>query len=83
MVDKYMLNFIENGLASGMIKDLKHYSRPNIICTQLRILRNLASQRDCRAYLLKFNCFEKAMQFLEFDSDEIKLEAMRLLSALQ
>lgn len=35
MCDKFSTCFVENGLVGGLINDLKHYSRPNIICVLL------------------------------------------------
>ena len=82
MPDKYSCMFIENGLLNRLIGDLFSYSRPNIICNLLRILRYLASHQDCKAYILKYNGLEKTMMFQEYLSDDIKLEAMRLGGSL-
>ena len=43
MPDKYCCMFIENGLINLLIKDLFNYSRPNIICNLLKVLRYLAT----------------------------------------
>lgn len=35
MMDKYQVRFVENALLSGLINDMKNYSRPNIIIGML------------------------------------------------
>ena len=82
MPDKYCCMFIENGLINLLIKDLFNYSRPNIICNLLKVLRYLATHQDCKAYILKYNGLEKAMIFQEYTDESIKLEALRLLTHL-
>ena len=43
MADKYACMFVENGLLNRLIGDLFSYSRPNILCNLLKVLRHLAT----------------------------------------
>lgn len=82
MPDKYFVKMVENSLLSGMLNDLKNYSRPNIILVMLKCFRYLASHRDCKSYILSHNGFEKAQEYLEHQDDKVQIEAMKLLNAL-
>lgn len=80
--DKYMSTFIEVGVVKLILDDLKFYARANTIVNLLRVLTYLSTQQDCRAYILSQGGLEKAMFYLDFIDDKVKLEALRLSSNL-
>jgi len=82
MPDKYSSMFIENGLIILLLENLFKYSRPNIICNLLKVLRHLATNDDVKAYILKYNGLEKAMIFQGNSDGSVKLEALRLIANL-
>lgn len=82
MPDKYMSKFVEKGLVKLVLDDLDIYARASVKKNLCRVLTYLSSQRDCRAYILKYNGLEKAMQMAQDREPEIKFEGIRLLQAL-
>lgn len=82
MPDKYVTYFIEMGFVKLILEDLNAYARANTVCALLKILTYLATHRDCRAYILKYNGYDRALQFTEAEHDEIKFEAMKLVANL-
>ena len=63
MPDKYLSYFIELGMVKLIIDDLKNYSRANTVVALLKIMTHLATHRDCKAAILKYNGLEKAMEY--------------------
>jgi hypothetical protein len=61
MPDKYLSKFIEAGMIKLLLSDLDDYARASVKKALCRVLTYLASQRDCRAYILRYNGLEKSM----------------------
>ena len=61
---------------------MDHYSRWDTKCNLIRIMANLATHRDCKAYLLKYNIMVRAMEWADESDPKIKFEGLRLLNAL-
>ena len=61
MPDKYLSKFIEAGMIKLLLSDLDDYARASVKKVLCRVLTYLASQRDCRAYILRYNGLEKSM----------------------
>ena len=45
----------------SIIDEIENYSRKDVKINLCRILSYISTQRDCKAYLLKYNCLEKAL----------------------
>lgn len=82
MPDKYLSKFIEAGLIKQLLGDLENYARASVKKNLCRVLTYLSTQRDCRAYILRYNGHEKTMQMAQDRNQEIRFEALRLLQAL-
>lgn len=82
MPDKYQSYFIELGMVKLILDDLSAYARANTVCNLLKIMAYLSCHRDCRAYILKYNGFEKALEYTQDPQDAIKFDALRLLANL-
>ena len=74
--------FVELGLVKLILDDLNLYARVNVKKNLCKILTYLATHKDCKAYILRYNGFEKAQQLAQDTSPEIKFEALRLLHNL-
>ena len=57
------------------------YARASVKKNLGRILSYLATQKDTKAYVLKYNGLEKAMQMAEDKIIEIRFEGLRLMKA--
>ena len=62
MPDKYNSNFVELGMVKLLLEDMSHYALAEVKCNMCRVLTFLANHRDCKAYILKYNGLEKAME---------------------
>lgn len=82
MPDKYITSFIELGMVKLVLDDLKTYARANTIMNLLKILTYLSTHQDCRAYILKFNGLEQALEYAEYTEDKIKFQAIKLIANL-
>jgi len=82
MPDKYVTYFIEMGFVKLILEDLNAYARANTVCALLKILTFLATHQDCRAYILRYNGYDRALEFTEDSNDMIKFEALQLLANL-
>lgn len=79
MPDKYCPNFVELGLVKLILDDLSLYARANVKKNLCRIMTYLATHRDCKAYILRYNGLEKAQEMAMDSNHEIKFEALRLI----
>jgi len=78
MADKYLSNFVEQGIISLILLALNDYCRSDTKCNIIRVLTYLANHRDCKAYILKYNGLNKALD-MTTDSDAfIVYEALKL-----
>ena len=83
MPDKYITYFIEMGFVRLILQDLNAYARANTVCALLKILTFLSTHQDCKAYILKYNGFERIIEFTEeHHNSHIKYEAMKLMANL-
>ena len=82
MPDKYLSYFIEIGIVKLILDDLNSYARANTVCNLLKILTYLSTHRDCRAYILKYNGLEKAMDYIHDTQEAIVFDALRLVANL-
>ena len=82
MPDKYMSKFIEVGLVKILLEDIDNYARASVKKNLCRVFTYLCNHRDCRAYILKCNGMEKAIQMANEDAEETTFEAIRLIQAL-
>ena len=82
MPDKYLTNFVEQGIISLILMNLNDYCRADTKSNIIRVLTYLAYHRDCKAYILKLNGMQKAID-MSIDTDElIVYEALKLVQAL-
>jgi|AACY02.6.fsa_nt_gi hypothetical protein len=82
MPDKYFANFVELGLVKLILDDLNIYARANVKKNLCRVLTYLSSHRDCKAYILRYNGLERALEMAQDTNFDIKFEALRLLQNL-
>ena len=68
MPDKYNSNFVEIGLIKMLLEDINNYARADVKVNMVKVLTSLSNHRDCRAYILKYNGLEKAME-MAMESD--------------
>ena len=71
MPDQYLSKFIENGIIMSIIDEIDNYSRKDVKINLCRILYYISTQRDCKAYLLKYNCLQKALDLAQDEEPEI------------
>jgi hypothetical protein len=82
MPDKYCSSFVEIGMIKLILDDISKYARSDTKINLIKVLTYISSHRDCKAYVLKYNGLEKAME-LAFDiNDDVKFFALSLLQAL-
>jgi hypothetical protein len=83
MPDKHLCNFIEIGMVRQVIDDMNNYARARTISSLCKILTYLATHKDCKAYILKYNGLERANELIMESSDLVKLAGIRLLKNLE
>mmetsp|Transcript_29513 Transcript_29513/g.44868 ORF Transcript_29513/g.44868 Transcript_29513/m.44868 type:complete len:223 (+) Transcript_29513:2421-3089(+) len=83
MPDKYNSTFVEMGMIKLILDDMNNYARADTKCNLCRVLNYLSNHSDCRAYILKYNGLEKAMEMTMDPNHEIQFEALRLVQNLQ
>jgi len=79
MPDKYSAMFVELGLVKLILDDLNIYARANVKKNLCRVLTYLSTHRDCKAYILRYNGMERALEMAQDSNYDIKFEALRLL----
>ena len=62
MPDKYLSAFVEQGMVRLILRDIENYARADTKCKLCLMLTYLATQKDCKAYILKYNGLEEAMK---------------------
>ena len=83
MPDKYCCNFVELGMIKTIIDEIDNYARADTKRNLIKVLAMVATHRDCRAYILKYNGLQKAMELSQDNDPTVQYEAMRLLCNLE
>ena len=82
MPDKYCSSFVEIGMIKLILDDINKYARSDTKINLIRVLTYICTHRDCKAYVLKYNGMEKAMELALDTNDDVKFFALSFLQAL-
>lgn len=82
MPDKYFSTFVECGMVNMILRDIDNYARADTKVKLCQVLTYIATQKDCKAYILKYNGLEKAMRIMGDPNEEIKFAALMLIQHL-
>ena len=62
-----------------ILRDIENYARADTKCKLCLMLTYLATQKDCKAYILRYNGLEEAMKMALDSNEKIRFEALRLI----
>ena len=79
MPDKYCSSFVEIGMIKLILDDINKYARSDTKINLIRVLTYICTHRDCKAYVLKYNGLEKAMELALDTNGDVKFFALSFL----
>ena len=62
-----------------ILRDIENYARADTKSKLCLMLTYLATQKDCKAYILRYNGLEEAMKMALDPNEKIRFEALRLI----